>query len=427
MDKSSGHPGLAGSRPAALVPGVTELVARFTSLWNEGGRGRRRPDLGRTFSSRERRPREKAFSSFVEALCEESKRPPLVPDERNACQKRIFAAFRRFARDGLDWQDRHIDILFGDGFDRSAAEFVRMARGFDADLGPADIFQASRNVWVANGLQRLLGLPVRLTPSIFAYSLLYPYTDNYLDDPSTAEETKRGFNGRLRSRLEGGNPTPAEPRERTIFSLVAMIEGDHDRSRHPQVFESLIAIHEAQTKSLRLLRSNGPPSEADALAIVLEKGGTSVLADGCLVAGNLAQDQVSFLFGFGALLQLMDDLEDVPEDRKARLWTVFSRAAGNEPLDEATDRTLSFGQCVLAGLDRFSAPGSDPLRELIQLSLSSGVIASAGRLRRFYRRSYLKELESHSPFRFSFYDRERRRLERRRALLARLFELLAES
>jgi hypothetical protein len=27
---------------------------------------------------------------------------------------------------------------------------------------------------------------MRLTPSIFAYSMLYPYADNYLDDPSTS-------------------------------------------------------------------------------------------------------------------------------------------------------------------------------------------------------------------------------------------------
>jgi hypothetical protein len=395
------------------------------ALWNEAGGGR--PDLGRTFTSRERSPRERAFARFVNELRAESERPPLGPEEREACQKRIFAAFGRFARAGLDWQDRHLDILIGGGFDRSAAEFVRKAREFDVSLGSADIFQACRNVLATNGLQRLLGLPVRLTPGLFAYSLLYPYTDNYLDDPSTSEETKRGFNGRLRTRLEGGKPEPANPREKAIFDLVAVIEEDLNRQQYPQVFESLIDIHEAQVKSLRLLRSSGPPPETDTLAIVLEKGGTSVLADGCLVAGHLAPDQVRFLFGFGAFLQLMDDLEDVLEDREAGLWTVFSRAAAGQPLDEATDRLLRFGHGVLAGLDGFSAPGSEPLRELIPSSLLQGVVTTAGRFPRLYTRRYLKSLEAYSRFRFSFNNGQRRKLLRRRAALTGLFESLARS
>jgi hypothetical protein len=425
MSAISDHDGRPNPRPAALVPAVRDLVARFAGLWNEGGGGR--PDLGPTFTTRERSPREKAFSRFVDVIRDEAERLPSTPEDREACQKRIFGAFDRFAREGLGWQDRHLDSLLGGGFDRGAADFVRMARAFDPALGFEDIFQACRNVWVANGLQKLLGLPVQLTPSIFAYSLLYPYTDNYLDDPSATEETKQAFNGRLRSRLEGRDVAPANPREKTIFDLIAMIESDRPRSRYPQAFECLIAIHEAQAKSLRLLGTGHPPAEPDILGIVLEKGGTSVLADGCLVAGSLKPGQVEFLFGFGAFLQLMDDAEDVLEDRRAGLWTVFSRAAGREPLDGLADRALSFGGRVLAGLDRFSVPGSEPLQELIRWSLPWGLIVSAGRFRRLYRRPYLKELEGHSPFRFSFYNRQRRRLERRRAGLERLFESLASS
>ena len=35
----------------------------------------------------------------------------------------------------------------------------------------------------------LLGLPVEVTPAVFAYSMLYPYTDNYLDDPAIPRTT----------------------------------------------------------------------------------------------------------------------------------------------------------------------------------------------------------------------------------------------
>jgi len=414
-----------GVQPVALSPTVPELVARFTALWGEGGPGR--PPLGRAFTSRERSPREKALAGFVDALRSETKRPPLSTADHEAVEKRIFSAFSRFARQALDWQDRHVDILFGGGFDRGAAEFVRTAREFDPGLSSGDVFQACRNVWVANGLQKLLGLPVRVTPAIFAYSLLYPYTDNYLDDPATTDEVKQGFNGRLRSRLEGGDVAPANAHEKTIFDLVSRIEGDFDRARHPQVYESLLAIHQAQARSLRLLRSDGPATELDTVAIALEKGGTSVVADGCLAAGRLDPGQVEFLFGFGAYLQLMDDLEDVVEDGEAGLRTVFSRSAGRQPLDEVTDRTFRFGTRILERLEGFGVPDAEPLRELVRSSLIQGVVTTAGRFPKLYTRPYLKSLETYSPFRFSFNNRQRRKLLRRRAALARLFESLSSA
>jgi hypothetical protein len=424
MSDDSVRSGKPGIQPASLVPAVPQLVDHFTNLWAEGGDGR--PDLGRRFTPRERSPREKALSRFVDTLRAETKHLPFTSADREACQKRIFGTFGHFARQALDWEDRHLDILIGGGFDRGATEFVRMAREFDPGVSSSDVFQACRNVWVANGLQKLLGLPVRLTPSILAYSLLYPFTDNYLDDPATTEETKQAFNSRLRSRLAGEAATPANPGEKTIFDLVSMIEGEFDRSRHPQVFESLLAIHQAQVKSLRLLRSDGPRTEGEIAAISLEKGGTSVLADGCLAAGHLAPAEAEFLFGFGAFLQLMDDLEDVLEDKEAGLRTVFSRAAGREPLDLVTDRLFRFGARVLERLDGFGVPEAQPLRELIRSSLSQGVVTTAGRFERLYTRSYLGALEGHSPFRFSFNNRQRRKLLRRRAAFTRLFESLAE-
>jgi hypothetical protein len=414
----------SGNRPASLAAAIPGLTARLADVWLEGGA---RPDLGRTFTAREQSARGKHLARFVRALLAETKHLPLAPGDREAVQKRIFGAFESFARAGLGWEDRHIGILFGGGFDRAANEFVRRARDFDSGASSGDIFQACRNIWVANGLQRLLGLPVGLTSSIFAYSLLYPYTDNYLDDPETTEETKHSFNRRLRVRLEGGEVKPDNPREKQIFDLVAMIEEEHDRTRRPQVFESLLAIHEAQVKSLRLLGSDRPLPEAEALRIALEKGGTSVLADGCLAAGTLTPKQVEFLFGFGAFLQLMDDLEDVDEDAEAGLRTLFSRTAGLEPLDSATDRTFRLGLRVLEGLGDFGVPDAEPLRELIRSSLMWGLAATAGRFRKHFSRRYLKALEAHSPFRFSFYNRQRRKLTRRRARLNRLFESVSSS
>lgn len=402
---------------------IPEFVARLLQTWETAPAVR--SEIGRRFLPKERVIRERALARFTESLRAESKRPEVSKEDLEAARSRIFRSFEVFAREGLDWQDRHIDALFGGGFDRAGNEFMKAAREFDARLTAADIFQACRNVWVANGLQALLGLAVKLTPAVFAYSLLYPYTDNYLDDPAASGEAKRSFGARLHLRLAGSAEEPADPREKTIFGLVGMIEGEFDRVRHPQVFDSLLAIHDAQERSLRLLGSAEPVSEAEALAIALEKGGASVLADGCLVAGALSPARVEFLFGFGAFLQLMDDLEDVEEDVRAGLMTIFARRAKRGNLDPTTDRLLAFGARVLEGLGPFAGGNAEPLQELIRSSLIQGVVSTAGRAPKRHSRRYLREIEAYSPFRFSFSERERRKLTRRRAALMRLFEAFA--
>jgi hypothetical protein len=304
-------------------------------------------------------------------------------------------------------------------------DFVGMTRRFDALAGAEDTFQAIRNALVMNGLQLLLGLPVQLTPAVFAYSMLYPYSDNYLDDATVSADTKLAFNERFGRRLEGRDVAPANAHERAIFDLVAMIEGQFERSRYPQVFESLLAIHRAQVKSMRLLRRGASPYDVDVLGISLEKGGASVLADGYLIAGALTPAQAAFMFGFGAFLQLGDDLQDVGQDTESGQLTLFSQTAGRWPLDALTNRTLAFGARVLEGMDAFDAPGCEPLKELIRYSAVQLVIGAAGSAKRFYSRSYLEQIETHSPFRFASEGRQMQKLTRQRAGLTRLYEAFA--
>jgi hypothetical protein len=201
-----------------------------------------------------------------------------------------------------------------------------------------------------------------------------------------------------------------------------MIEGQFGRSRYPQVFESLLAIHRAQEKSLLLARHNGSPHDVDVLGITFEKGGASVLADGYLAAGALTEAQAEFIFGWGVFLQLGDDLQDVQEDMRNRRLTLFSQAAGHRPLDALTNRTLQFGTRALARLDDFGAPGSEPVKELVKRSGVALLVNAAGAAGRLFSEAYLRELETHSPFRFSFLNKRRKEFTRKQGLLTRLIE-----
>ena len=264
-------------------------------------------------------------------------------------------AFRGFARTALGWSGGQVKLFLEGGFPKLARGLAAEARRFDPSISAADVYQASRNVWTAGGLQILLGRPAELTPALFGYSMLYPYTDNLLDDPGTSADAKRAFNRMLRWRLCGRAVKPATERERKVCALVDRIEGQYSRARHAGLYGSLLAIQEAQEESVGLRREAGL-APAEVLRRVVAKGGASVLADGYLAAGHLTAEQADFAFGWGVLLQFGDDLQDVLDDVDSGAATLFSESAGRQPLDRLTNRVFEFGDAVFAQLQAFRAP-----------------------------------------------------------------------
>ncbi|HUJ20184.1 MAG TPA: hypothetical protein VLX58_01625 [Bryobacteraceae bacterium] len=403
---------------------VTELLDRTIALWQQCPASL--PEFEHAFSPDEQTARERQLELFFEGIERELRSLPRTRSERQAARERINAAFARFATDGLDLKDRHLDLLLRGGFSSIGTKLARRARQFDPGVSTADILQASRNAWTACALQVLLGRTMQLTPSIFAYSMLYPYTDNYLDDPSIPGEAKQGFSARFGQRLSGDAVAPANRREATIWQLISLIEEEYGRSARPQVFAGLNAIHRAQSNSMRLLRRGLGSRGIDVVRLSFDKGGTSVLADGYLAAGSLSPAEAQFVFDWGVLLQLADDLQDVRQDREDGMLTVFSEMAGREPLDGLTSRTLQFARVIMREMDGLPGPDCRALKEMIETSSRSLLIRAAGELTDLYTEGYLAELESHSPFRFSMVNERRKRLAARGHLFNRLFEAFLE-
>jgi hypothetical protein len=422
--------------PAREMPEVVQrLVERYSGLWWQTSSSR--PDLPRSYSIREQIDNEKQVEAFLDNLIKELKtkstRLALPGSDRNnlseSTRQRFTASGIQLANSVLGLEDRHIDLILSNGFIEQSQAFSRMAREFDPAISADDIYQASRNVWTMNFFQLLLGLPVQITPSIFAFSMLYPYTDNYLDDPSIPFETKLSFNERFRRRINGETVVPANPQEAIISDLVGMIETQYNRTQYPRVFDSLIALHLAQTKSIKLLNGGPSPShrdrspyEVDVLGICFEKGGTSGLADGYLVAGNLTEEQQTSTFFYGIFTQLIDDLEDVKADLESGLTTVFSGTARHWSLEAVTNRTLRFGDELIKSMSCFSAPVRQPFSELVQRCLPVYIITSVGGARRYYPWAYVQEMDTYMPVRLSFLDRQRKKLEKRKIGLSRLVE-----
>jgi hypothetical protein len=355
-----------------------------------------------------------------------------LDEVRRTCRKRnpdaearLTNCFAHFAAQALDLGPDAIDLL-NKAFLPVGMQLARWAHQFDPSLSQAGITQAARNAWTACGMQPLFGVPLRLTPAILAYSLLYPYSDNYLDQPGVSYEDKMRFSERFRWRLRGSR-NGAEALGREIGTMVRMIEGEFPRERHPEVFDALLAIHAAQEESLKQLERFGEMDKLELLRISCAKGGTSVLADAFLVRGGLTAAESEFAFLWGVMLQLGDDLQDVREDLERGSDTLFTRAIRNgEPLDALVEQLLNFAATAGRRMDALPC-GSETHKALLRMSWRSLILMAVAQANEYFTPAFLAQMEPRSPFRFAFLRKRRERLQEDRGLFAHLFEIVTRS
>ena len=421
------HPAFRNRKSMRQVfswPWVEEQVAQTIEIWNDSVA----PSTlaGRRFSLKEQQEREKAYDEELEEVEREAKKVPRTKAERLAAQHRIIASFARFSATALDLQREAVQFLTDD-FLPAGTRLARWARRFDASLSMDDIIQACRNAWTACGLQPLLGERVGITSSILGYSLLYPYSDNYLDRADISAEEKLRFSERFGDRLRGETLLAQDDREAALWTLVTLIEEQYPRARYSQVFDCLLAIHRAQQESIAQISGGDPCDHDEVLRMSCAKGGSSVLADACLTRGWLNEEESRFSFEWGVLLQLGDDLQDVREDMQRGSVTLFSRApALGRALDSLVTQLLNFSECVGARMN--DLPHGTPIfKELLRMSSRSLIVGAVAESYQFFTPGFLEEAERCSPFRFAFLRERRKRLTSRQGLYAVLFDVFLET
>ena len=403
---------------------VESQVAETIEVWN--GTLAFSIPRGQEYSPKEQLKREKAYVEALRTVERESKRAPRTRAERIETQARIVSTFATFSTIALDLGENAVNLLTND-FLPVGTKLARWARKFDASLSMADIIQASRNAWTACGLQPLVGERIGITPSILGYSLLYPYSDNYLDRADISSEAKLKFSQRFRDRLRGEKILAQGDREAALWALVQLIEGQYPRMHYPQVFDCLLAIHRAQEQSIAQLGQCGQSSDDEVLRMSCAKGGSSVLADACMAHGWLTEEERRFSFEWGVLLQLGDDLQDVHEDMRRGSATLFSRAATlGITLDRFVIQLLNFSEQVGARMDRLPN-GTKELKELLRTSWRSLIIGAIADSREFFSPGFVKEAEICSPFGFDFLRAQRVRLSSRHGLYSILFDAFLEA
>lgn len=228
-------------------------------------------------------------------------------------------------------------------FLQATRQFLSDAIAFDESLSAMELFQALRNVWIFLLLELLFQRPLVYHEGIFAYSMLYPYTDNLLDDETISAIEKQQFNDWLMKRLTNTTQQAAHDK---VDALITMLEKRYPRAHYPAVYEDLLRIQEGQILSMRQLQ---PCTQEELLYISMYKGGASVLVDGVLMNGELSEKEAYFCIAYGFLLQLADDLQDVQGDAANHHHTLANEAMTHKQRECFAMHILSYAKHVLYG------------------------------------------------------------------------------
>ena len=398
---------------------VQPFLDHFSEVWFNSTESL--PSFAKSYNETEKLEKEQYFEQVQQKLEGLQKKVNLKKIRSQKPELSFFPVFRTFLQSVFDFEEEQLDIILSEEFRDVSKKFFYQAREFGPDLSPENIYQGLRNVWIMNGLQLMMQLPVEITPSVFAYSMIYPYSDNLLDDPTIPETQKKEFSKRFNCRLHGEIVKPGNFAEGQLFRLVEMFENQYDRNSYSEVYESLYLIQEAQTESLKLINSNSL-CEMETGSLCFAKGGASVLADGFLVAGNLTGQQQQALFGYGVYLQLLDDIQDINEDLKNNSKTMCSSLKGSE-LGRFVNRTIHFGRISLDEMRCFQSGQTEVFLNLMNRSIETMIIESVGLNNMVFDNGYLSLLEQFSPLHFEFIrSRKSHSRSQRFALFKKYFE-----
>ncbi|ADL50909.1 hypothetical protein [Clostridium cellulovorans] len=390
---------------------IDNLIALYSDIWWNTPTTSQMPLPKK--SSFDKKSNEKAFDSIIDQVMSMLSNFPKNLEERPFWKQNTIATFKRLIRTQPVLNLKYFDEYITDSFFKSTSSFVKESKTFDKDISFKDISQALRNMWIVNIFQNIFNSEIKFTSSSFGYSMLYPYTDNYLDDTNISTDVKKAFIKRLTKKIKGENVSTANSYEEKIFKLIDYIERNFSRKSYPKVYKGLLSINEGQRKSLIQQEQLSLPYERNILSVTIEKGGTSVLADGYLVRGDLNTEEETFAFGYGFILQLCDDLQDIKSDIENNNCTIFSQLAGNYPLDSLVNKLINLIITLLDNAECFAAPDVDGLKTLIKDNCLYLIIFAVTDNRKYFSKDYINFIEEFSPFTLIYMKNLKKKMNRK--------------
>jgi hypothetical protein len=289
-------------------------------------------------------------------------------------------------------------------FQNELIDFLRKEREFAPELSFLDIGQAIRNYIVYAMFKQIHGLQDGFSLPAFGYSMLYPFTDNYIDSSDITDKEKAEYNKLIHDKISGKIINPLSIHHKKTCELLQAIEDEYPRDKDSRIYSLLLMMLEAQEDSIRQQKKGIPLSLDERLDISLYKGGISVLIDRFLVNKELTENDLLFYLGFGFFLQLADDLQDIEEDSKQVNQTIFTLNTCNDQEEKLVNKMLHFIQQIIV---TYTAD-NNKFKEFLLSNCYQLIFTSTVGSKKFFSLDYLKILEESFPISNTFLENWKR-------------------
>lgn len=225
----------------------------------------------------------------------------------------------------------------------SMCQFFRGVRTFDPSITAPWVWQALRNYLIYGTIVGMEAGEQGCHDAIMGYSLLYPYTDNYIDNPDISNSDKIEFNQMIEDTLKGKEIKPTDPLQDKIIKCLLMGMNYREGSKKEASSALLLLMLDAQAYSTRFMgysKEDYRTKKDDIIRMLGYKGGVSVLNDYFFSIPKIDLNGIIFYLQFGFILQLADDIQDIPGDIASKTPTLYSM------VDSVKEREANFYQLI---------------------------------------------------------------------------------
>lgn len=285
-------------------------------------------------------------------------------------------------------------------FQDELKDFLRHVREFAPELSIEGIVQATRNYIVYAMFNEIHQMKPGFNIASFGYSMLYPFTDNYIDSKKYSDKEKIEYNQVIKDQIDGKEVHTQSIHQHKTCKLLQMIESEYSRDSNSAVFMLLLMMLEAQEDSMRQQSGIFTLTAEEILDISLYKGGISVLIDRFFVKKEITKDDLIFYFGLGFFLQIADDLQDIKEDSTNGNQTIFTVDLSCEQEEKIANKLIHFVHRIS---DSYQAE-NNIFKNFILSNCYQLIYSSMAGSKEFFSKEYLNKLERYLPVTYHFLE-----------------------
>ncbi len=346
----------------------------------------------------QKRENEKIFENYRKSLQNHMKAFPEKEKERLTWKEKLDEDFLEFVEnENIIGIKKAMDQELFQAFWKETKHFVRRTRDFDHTLSIESIWQAIRNFFIYAVIVDLQDDEQNCDDPIFSYSLLYPYTDNFIDDTKKSNVEKESYNEMIKRTICGEAPEVNGECEKKTQKLLMNLLSFDEFSDIEEIRNALLLILDAQMKSM-IQQSNADLSYHDVLQISVYKGALSVFVDYLLASSNRCEEDTEFYLKFGFLLQVVDDIQDICNDLKDKSKTLIAYHYKKGSLEAVVNKLLHYAHTIFHSF----SPKNPKRKEFMMQNCFTMILVTVASNQQYFSRNYLKEIERYLPFRFDY-------------------------